>query len=137
MTLLYLCNALHYINRDFQTGHIALLIPRNFCGALQLSTRDGSLNFLPALEGIMKVLKVTGRETLILVGEPNSLQQSSSTIAALPDFCQLGSRSGNVTVGFSGEDSYVAGPGVWRTLLNQFSRKNRATTGEVPHGYYN
>jgi len=92
-------------------GNIVLLVPKSFHGAIHLrTTRRGSLNFLPAFASVMKFLKSDDNEALVLVGD--------TTLGnfAEPDYCELTSRLGKVTVGVSGEDHYVAEVGVWKKL---------------------
>jgi hypothetical protein len=57
----------------------------------------------------MKVLKSDENEALVLVG--NTTLGSTE-----PDYCELTSRYGNITVGVSGEDHYVAEIGKWKKL---------------------
>jgi hypothetical protein len=64
------------------------------------------------------VLTAKDREALILVGDPNSVPSSSGiTDDSTTDFCQLGSASGKVIIGFTGEDKYVpTETGLWEKL---------------------
>ena len=104
--------------RSWCTGRIFVLIPRNFCGAIQLKSRKGGYNVLPALSSASRVLTAKDREALILVGDPNSVPSSSGiTDDSTTDFCQLGSASGKVIIGFTGEDKYVpTETGLWEKL---------------------
>jgi len=109
-----------HMNLDVSSrrGRIFVLIPRNFCGAIQLKSRKGGYNVLPALSSASRVLTAKDREALILVGDPNSVPSSSGiTDDSTTDFCQLGSASGKVIIGFTGEDKYVpTETGLWEKL---------------------
>jgi len=106
------------------TGHVLVLIPRSFYGAIQLNSRKDGCNVLPALSSASRVLKTTDRDTLILIGDPSSVSASPETAGDLStDFCQLKSRSGKVTVGFSREDKYVpTETSVWQKVGEFFGR---------------
>lgn len=83
------------------TGHILVLIPRNFRGAIHIRGRKNGHQILPALSMASRVLKSTHQENLILVGEP-----SPSTSGDGTDFLELRSRHGKITVGYTGDDAY-------------------------------
>ena len=69
------------------------------------------------------MLKTTDRDTLILVGDPSSASSPETADDLSTDFCQLKSRSGKVTVGFSGEDKYVPNEtSVWQKVGEFFGR---------------
>ncbi|KZP25575.1 hypothetical protein FIBSPDRAFT_783140 [Athelia psychrophila] len=82
-------------------GHILVLIPRNFRGAIHIRGRKNGHQILPALSMASRVLKSTHQENLILVGEP-----SPSTSGDGTDFLELRSRHGKITVGYTGDDAY-------------------------------
>jgi hypothetical protein len=106
------------------TGHVLVLIPRSFCGAIQLNSRKNGCKVLPALSSASRVLKTTDRDVLILVGDPSSVSAPTETADDLStDFCQLKSRSGKVTIGFSREDKYVpTETSVWQKVGEFFGR---------------
>ncbi|KAF8892144.1 hypothetical protein BD779DRAFT_93666 [Infundibulicybe gibba] len=93
-------------------GNIVLFIPKTFVGVVQLHTKKGHLEFLPAFASITKTLKSTETESLVLMG-----QNSSDTA----DFCQLTSVLGKVTIGIAGEDQLsVPQPGFWKKFKEFF-----------------
>ncbi|KIM90508.1 hypothetical protein PILCRDRAFT_812256 [Piloderma croceum F 1598] len=114
-----------HLDASSRKGHVLILIPRSFCGAIQLNSRKDGCKILPALSSVSRVLKTTDRDTLILVGDPSSVSASPDTADDLStDFCQLRSRSGKVTVGFSGEDKYVpTETSVWQKVGEFFGRR--------------
>jgi hypothetical protein len=116
--LLYLFHLSIFADITSHTGHILVLIPRNFCGAIQLKSRKGGCKVLPALSSASRILTAKDREALILVADSSSLSSSPGTADDLAtDFCQLESGGGKVTVGFSGEDKYVpVETGMWQKL---------------------
>ena len=114
-----------WISNIWLTGHILIFIPRNFCGAIQLKSRKNGYQILPALASASRTLKTKDHEALILVGDPTSLSTSPDTADDLAaDFCQLESRGGKVTVGFTGEDKYVPTEiGMWQKVGEFFKGK--------------
>jgi len=112
-----------HINLDVHSRHgcVLVLIPRNFCGAIQLKSRKGAYKVLPTLSSVSRVMAATDRDALILVGDPSSASTSSGTTDDMAtDFCQLKSSRGKVVIGFSGEDKYVPEPGLWQKLGEYF-----------------
>ncbi|KAL0953822.1 hypothetical protein HGRIS_005002 [Hohenbuehelia grisea] len=98
-----------------KSGDISLLVPRSFCGVIQLRTSKGSVEFLPALAATMRVLKETDEEILILLGNSKTISASSGA-----DFCHLASRMGKLTVGLKGEDKVqLPRPTFWKRLGKQ------------------
>ncbi|KAL0953823.1 hypothetical protein HGRIS_005003 [Hohenbuehelia grisea] len=107
----------HNISLDLASrrGNISLLIPRSFCGVLQLRTRKGSIEFLNALAPLVRVLKDTEEETLVLIGNSKTIGDSTGA-----DFCQLTSRFGKLAVGLKGEDKVAPPePTFWEKLGKQ------------------
>jgi hypothetical protein len=91
-----------------------LSLPHTFSGVLQLSTRKGSLHFLPGLAAVMKVIKKSDKEALVSIGD----HTTAGTTEHL-DFCQLDSRSGKVIVGLSGKDRHTElKTGFWAALFS-------------------
>lgn len=92
-----------------------LFIPDTFSGVIQLSTRNGSLHFLPGLVAVMKVIKKSDKEALVSIGD-HTISGSTNHV----DFCQLTSRSGKLTVGLSRQDTHVeVRSGFWATLFSR------------------
>jgi len=88
-----------------------LFVPKTFSGVIQLNTRKGSLQFLPALASSMKVLKESDTEALILVGD------QSATETREMDFCQLNTRDGKLTAGLSDIDKIEVKVSFWKKLF--------------------
>lgn len=97
---------------SFLTGNVVLLLPTNFVGVIQLSTRKGGVDILPALTRRMKVVKSSGRDVIIMVGNANEDSDGVREVS----FCELTSRTGNVIVGLDGQDQYVPPVGFWKKL---------------------
>lgn len=90
-------------------GAVALFIPRNFSGVIQLTTRRGSMELMPGLLKIAKIVNETETETLLMIANPR-IATSSSTA----NYCQLYSRFGKLYVGVKGEDKLLPRePGKW------------------------
>jgi hypothetical protein len=121
-----ICSVLVRITNIWLTGHILIFIPRNFCGAIQLKSRKNGYQILPALACASRTLRTKNHEALILVGDPTSSSTSPDTADDLAaDFCQLESRGGKVTVGFTGEDKYVPTEiGMWQKVEEFFKGKS-------------
>ena len=98
----------------FHPGNIVVLLPRSFCGALQLRSPKGHLKFLPVLASSMRVMHATNEEALVLIGETSNAPSGSASPVA--DYCKLTSRHGKVVVGVSGEDKYMPEQGFWKWL---------------------
>ncbi len=82
---------------------MTLLVPRNFSGLVQLSSRHGPV---PALAASGRIVKTKDRETTVLLGDGPVPQVGLDNIT---DTARLYSRRGRVRLGFSGED-YVNEP---------------------------
>ena len=81
---------------------------------VQLTTRKGEMIILPALRAIIKTVKASQRETIFMIGtQPNANDSDNSREAS---FCELHSRTGSITVGLSGFDSYVPRVGFWKKI---------------------
>jgi len=107
-----------HLNMDITSrrGNVALLVPRNFSGALHLHTKRGSLTFLPYFTQHMRVLKTTDDEALVLFGTTNT-PLSASTESSTADYCELTSRFGSVTVGLAGQDQFAGHEsGFWKKV---------------------
>ncbi|KAF9460530.1 hypothetical protein BDZ94DRAFT_1169452, partial [Collybia nuda] len=100
-------------------GDIVLLIPKTYCGAIQLSTRQGSIQFLPALAALMRIVRNDDDEALVLVGDQTMSRTNREQTQKL-DFCQLNSRGGKLIVGISGQDRYEPKVGFWKKLGSMF-----------------
>jgi len=86
---------------------VTLLVPRNFCGLVQLSSRHGSVEVLPALAASGRVVKTKDRETTVLIGDGPVPQVGLDNIT---DTARLHTRHGRVRLGFSGEDYFTEPP---------------------------
>lgn len=96
-----------HIDASSRKGSVTLLVPRNFSGLVQLSSRHGSVEVLPALAGTGRIVKTKDRETTILIGDGPVPQVGADNIT---DTARLYSRRGRVRVGFSGEDYFNEPP---------------------------
>ncbi|KAJ8457724.1 hypothetical protein ONZ45_g7895 [Pleurotus djamor] len=107
-------------------GTVALFVPRAFCGVIKLYTRKGSMEVMPALLKISKIVNESDNEILLMVGSSTS---TSSSVVPYADFCQLHSRLGQIYVGVRGEDKLLPRePGVWQKLATYFGRHDNAST---------
>lgn len=96
------------------SGNIVLFLPETFTGIVHLMTRKGEMAVLPALAGIMKVVKTSDREVIFMITPknfPNGADNPGETT-----LCQLNTRKGTVVVGLSGRDQYVPQPNFWKKL---------------------
>jgi hypothetical protein len=81
---------------------------------IQLNTRNGEIQVLPALMQRAKVLKATGKETILVMG--------ASPVAPIPadvyltDLCQITTTSGRAIVGLAGLDKQTEKEGFWKKL---------------------
>ncbi|KAJ6591580.1 hypothetical protein DFH09DRAFT_1137421 [Mycena vulgaris] len=93
------------------SGTVVVFIPETYGGAIQLHTRSGTLEFLPAMSARSQVVKSADTESLVLFGKqatPQSLLPS--------DFCHITTRSGRILVGLRGQDTYVEPLGLWQRI---------------------
>ncbi|KAJ7043654.1 hypothetical protein C8F04DRAFT_1072864 [Mycena alexandri] len=93
------------------SGTVVVFIPKTFAGAIQLRTKSGHLEYLPAITRQVQPVKETDQESLVLFGKQNG---PSSQLPS--DFCNIMSGSGKIVVGLRGEDTYVEEPGLWQRL---------------------
>ncbi|KAJ6555743.1 hypothetical protein B0H10DRAFT_1847600, partial [Mycena sp. CBHHK59/15] len=92
-------------------GTVLIFIPKTFAGAIQLHTRSGSLEFLPAITEHMRVVKSADMESLVFFGT-----QAPSSSQLPSDFCHIKTRSGRIIVGLRGEDVYAEELGIWQRI---------------------
>ncbi|KZT27940.1 hypothetical protein NEOLEDRAFT_72333 [Neolentinus lepideus HHB14362 ss-1] len=93
-----------YLDVCSRKGNVVVFLPRNFAGKLKLRSRHGQLIFLPALSRIMRLAKMRDRDALVFVGQ--AADQIDDGTPKSTDACELYSRSGDIVVGLSGEDTY-------------------------------
>ncbi|KAH7927318.1 hypothetical protein BV22DRAFT_1031926 [Leucogyrophana mollusca] len=100
-------------------GRITVLLPRNFCGDVQISNRKrGGYDILPGLASSIRNMKGQRRKTTLYVGE-GSLSPGRSLSDAAVDHCWVTSRFGKIVVGLSGEDEMPVkqqGDNLWKQL---------------------
>jgi hypothetical protein len=96
-----------HIDASSRRGSVTLLIPRNFCGLVQLSSRHGAVEVLPVLAASERVVKTKDRETTVIIGDGPVPRLGSDNIT---DTARLHSRRGRVRLGFSGEDYFNEPP---------------------------
>ncbi|KAJ7334178.1 hypothetical protein DFH08DRAFT_880422 [Mycena albidolilacea] len=97
------------------SGNVVIFLPRTYGGAIDLRTKHGSIEFLPAISEHINVVKAGATESLVLFGKqvPPSSQLPS-------DFCQIRTRSGRIIVGLKGEDTYVEELNFWQRIGEYF-----------------
>lgn len=104
-------------------GNVVLFLPQGFSGVVQLTTRKGDMIILPALAAIIKTVKTSERETIFMIGaQPNSNDSDNTREAS---FCELSSRTGSITVGLSGHDSYMPRVGFWKKIGGLFGVRDK------------
>jgi len=109
-----------HIDAYSRRGNVTLLVPRNFSGLVQLSSRHGAVEVLPALAASSRVVKTKNRETTILIGDGPVPQVGSDNIT---DTARLYSRHGRVRLGFSGEDDFNEPPNlIEQTIRSRMQR---------------
>jgi len=96
-----------HIDARSRRGNVTLLVPRNFSGLVQLSSRHGSVDVLPALAASARVLKTEDKETTVLIGDGPMPQVGADNIT---DTARLYSRHGRIRLGYSGEDYFTEPP---------------------------
>jgi len=96
-----------HIDARSRRGNVTLLVPRNFSGLVQLSSRHGSVEMLPALAASARIVQNNGKETTVLVGDGPMPQVGSDDIT---DTARLYSRHGRIRLGYSGEDFFTEPP---------------------------
>jgi len=105
------------LNLDISSnsGTVVIFLPRTYGGAIQLHTKSGSMEFLPAILQHINIVKTGETESLVLFGKqvPPSSQLPS-------DFCDIKTRSGKIIVGLRGEDRYVEEVGLWKRIGEYF-----------------
>lgn len=102
-------------------GDVVVWLPETFSGVIHLNTKAGNLRVLPGLEKVVKVLKSTNKEAMMLMGSPTASDEAQT------DLCQLSSRSGKLIVGLSGQDKHPEQPGFWKKLSQFFKGRNDET----------
>ncbi|KAJ6518840.1 hypothetical protein C8R45DRAFT_949468 [Mycena sanguinolenta] len=98
------------LNVTNNSGKVVVFIPRTYGGPIQLETKSGSLEFLPALSQHLNIVKAGDTESLVLFGTPSSQHPT--------DFCQIRTRSGKIIVGLKDEDKVVEELGFWQRLFH-------------------
>ncbi|KAI0306071.1 hypothetical protein B0F90DRAFT_1695818 [Multifurca ochricompacta] len=96
-----------HIDARSRQGSVTLLIPRSFCGLVELSSRNGGVEVLPVLAASGRVIKTKDRETTVLIGDGPMPQVGLENVI---DTARLHSRHGRVRLGFSGEDYFTEPP---------------------------
>ncbi|KAI0060694.1 hypothetical protein BV25DRAFT_922324 [Artomyces pyxidatus] len=86
-------------------GHIVVFVPRSFSGVLELHTRRGRILTMPSLSTAAQTVKNARNEVVLLVGQGSQSPMGMGGVT--PQFADLGkfyTRSGDISVGFTGED---------------------------------
>jgi hypothetical protein len=109
-----------------RSGNISLLIPRNFSGLIELRSRNGATQLLPALASSVRIVRATNRETVVFVGN-EAFPQVDPT--GTRDLARLFSHSGCVRLGFSGEDAFNESEGVIAKATHLFQKLTTRSAG--------
>jgi len=96
-----------HIDAYSRKGSITLFVSRSFCGLIQLSSRHGSVEVLPALAASGRVISTKDKETTVLLGDGPMPEIGSDYIT---DAARIRTRRGRVSLGFSGEDHVIEPP---------------------------
>ncbi|KAF7370574.1 Aminoacylase 1-like protein 2 [Mycena sanguinolenta] len=96
------------LNVTNNSGKVVVFIPRTYGGPIQLQTKSGSFEFLPAISQHINVVKAGETESLVLFGSPSSHS----------DYCQINTRSGKIIIGLKDEDKVVEELGFWQRLFH-------------------
>ncbi|KAN0129897.1 hypothetical protein V8E53_012369 [Lactarius tabidus] len=92
-----------HIDARSRRGNVTLLVPRNFSGIVQLSSRHGPVDVLPALAASGRVLKTNDGETTVLIGDGPMPQVGEDNIT---DTARLYSRHGRISCKNGAEAHY-------------------------------
>ncbi|KAJ7247633.1 hypothetical protein B0H12DRAFT_1124783 [Mycena haematopus] len=103
------------LNVTSNSGKVVIFIPRTYGGAIQLYTKSGSLEFLPAISQQINIVKAGDTESLVLFGK-----QVAPSSQLPSDFCQIMTRSGKIIVGLKDEDKVVEELGLWQRIGEYF-----------------
>jgi len=120
-----------HIDVKSREGDITLLVPRNFCGPVQLSSRRGAMELLPVLAASARVIKTTKKEITVLLGD-GSMPAVGADITT--DNARVYSRR-RVRLGFSGEDEIVKAPGLLdhtKQLMQKFTAPSPQSYSRIP-----
>jgi len=109
-----------------RSGNVSLLIPRSFSGLVELRTRNGNTQLLPALASSVRVVRATNTETVVFVGN-GAFPQVEPTSSR--DLARLFTRSGCVRLGFSGEDAFNESEGVIAKATHLFQKLTTRSAG--------
>lgn len=112
MSLLLLLFLSLIVESTINLGDIVVFIPDNYVGVVELSTRKGKLQVLPALASHMKVVKSSENDILFMVGDAHEGVDTSREAS----FCKLSSRTGAVIIGLSNRDTYAPKVGFWQRM---------------------
>ncbi|KAG6908791.1 hypothetical protein DXG01_003320 [Tephrocybe rancida] len=91
-------------------GNILVFVPKDFAGAIQISSHKGRIEFLEAFASEMRVMKQSQNDALVMLGG------QSGEIRDM-NFCELKSRSGKIIVGLGDIDTYDVKSGFWQKLF--------------------
>ncbi|KAI0272351.1 hypothetical protein BC834DRAFT_966397 [Gloeopeniophorella convolvens] len=93
-----------HVDGRSRRGNVTLLVPRTFCGIIELKSRKGTVEVLPALAAVARVVHKKNNETTLLLGNGPVPQVGAENTT---DTARLYSRHGRVRIGFSGEDTFT------------------------------
>ncbi|KAI0792378.1 hypothetical protein C8Q75DRAFT_804770 [Abortiporus biennis] len=111
----------NYYIVDIRLGHIIVYLPKSFNGLIQIRTRKGDVEFLPAFAQNAGVVHGKDHESLIRYCGDITTELSVVTEADLQslmlDHCLLTNRAGKIVIGVSGIDHYE--PRTTRSVLQK------------------
>jgi len=96
-----------HIDASSRKGSVTLLVPRSYCGLVQLYSRQGRVEVLPALAASGRVINTKNKETTVLLGDGPMPEIGPDSIT---DAARIRSRHGHVRLGYSGEDYFTEPP---------------------------
>lgn len=85
-------------------GHIVVFLPQTFQGLIQIRSRRGNVNFLPGFAQSARVVNGSDKSAMVLFGVQNIVMSDLDDDNM--DLCMVSSRTGKITIGISGVDTY-------------------------------
>ncbi|EGN96672.1 hypothetical protein SERLA73DRAFT_184792 [Serpula lacrymans var. lacrymans S7.3] len=94
----------NHLNLDAYSrrGNITVLLPRNYCGSVQLSCSTGGYTILPEVANATRIMQGNGGKVFIHIGKNSYLGSDNGSTM---DHCRLSAKFGRITLGFSGSSA--------------------------------
>ncbi|EJD41188.1 hypothetical protein AURDEDRAFT_186675 [Auricularia subglabra TFB-10046 SS5] len=108
---------------ETRQGHIHVFVPRRFSGPIHLRSAKGSIVFLKRLAQDARVISSRDQEAMVLIGA-SAMPTAKETPS---DYLSLFSRTGEIVVGYYGEDELPRHEGFWKKLGNWLSGSGTGT----------